>query len=649
MLTTRRLCTCLGSTLGLAACLWVSPAWADEPAVAEAAAPAVVDVVEEVGAVAEAVAAEVSVEATRQPPVAPEVATPGTGRGQVGWLSISEGLREGAEPVDLFGEGGTGEPSLRDVLDQVRHVAASDDHRGMVLFLDQPMLSTTQVEAIGAALREMPDDKPTVVFAEAYTLSEYLLACSADWVVLQDNGSVWLTGLGMEQMYLAGLLEKVGITADFVQIGDYKGAAEPLTNREPSPEWNQNIDNLLDGIYASIGHRMTEGRGWSHEQFEGVLADAMMLGDDDLVSRGVVDRVDGRQMQAVAAEVFGTGFEYDAEMGFRGGSVKPPDNPFALFAALLAEDKRGTRGPTLAVYQLRGPITSGDGSRGDGLFTTESIGSRTVLEQLAELRDDDNIEGVVLRIDSPGGSALASEVMWQAIQEVAQEKPVFASIGGMAASGGYYLACSAEEIYVQPSSVVGSIGVVGGKLHMGGLYDWLGVNVVVRQRGPNGDLFNSVSGFSDDQRGKIRASMQTIYEQFLGRVQDGRGDRVADLDAVVAGRLFTGVQATENGLADALGGVDEALAGLAGSLGADVEDYDVLLLPRPMNFSEFLESLAGGGMQASSPLAGHPAPAALRELMGPEAWRQVSWSLGALMQLRHEPVLLTTPATIRLR
>ncbi|MEM7682797.1 MAG: S49 family peptidase [Planctomycetota bacterium] len=645
-------CTALTFAAGLS----IPVALADEPAAVAEVEAQVEAQVEAPTPPAAATTAEVPSEAAAPSrPVAPEAQDADTQRGQVGWLELSDGLREGPEPVDLFGEGGTGEPSLRDVLGQVRHVAESDDHRGLVLFLDQPGLGLTQIEAIGAELRAMPDDKPVVVFAEAYSLPEYLLASSADWVVLQDKGSVWMTGLGMEQMYLAGLLEKIGVKADFVQIGDYKGAAEPLTNRAPSPEWDQNINGLLDGMYQGMSSWIAEGRGWTHAEFEAVLADSVALTDAQLVERGVVDRLDGREMQAVAAEVFGTGFQYDAEMGFRGGSVRPPDNPFALFAALLAEDKRKTRGPTVAVYHLNGPITSGEGSRGDGFFASESIGSRTVLETLSELRFDDNVQGVVLRIDSPGGSALASEVMWQAIRDLAEDKPVYASVGGMAASGGYYLACSAERIYVRPTSIVGSIGVVGGKLTMGELYDWLDVNVVVRTRGPNGDLFNSVEGFSDDQRAMLAAAMTATYKQFLDRVQRGRGDRVADLDAVTQGRLFTGQQAKANGLADELGGVDTAVWALADQLGLDEGDYDVLQLPRPMNFSEFLESLAGGQAQAQlaapgvSSLAAHPMAQTLRQLLGPEAWRDVTWHLTAVLQLREEPVLLTTPTVLRIR
>jgi len=182
-------------------------------------------------------------------------------------------------------------------------------------------------------------------------------------------------------------------------------------------------------------------------------------------------------------------------------------------------------------------------------MSESTIGSRTMTAALEDALLDDNIKGVVIRLDSPGGSALASEVIWQSVRELKAAKPVYCVIGNMAASGGYYIACATDRIYIQPHSILGSIGVVAGKMTLGGLYDWAGIHVHRRTRGPGGDLFSSVDPFTDEQRELLRDAMTLTYEQFKDRVREGRGDKLPDLDAVDEGMLFTGTQSVANGLA----------------------------------------------------------------------------------------------------
>jgi protease-4 len=316
---------------------------------------------------------------------------------------------------------------------------------------------------------------------------------------------------------------------------------------------------------------------------------------------------------------------------------------------LFKEQDTRTHRPTIAIVHASGAIHSGESSHGSGLFDAESIGSTTMVEVLGDVRDDDNIKGVILRIDSPGGSALASEIIWQAVRDLGETKPVFVSVGSMAASGGYYIACAGDEVYLSPCSIVGSIGVVGGKIALGGLYDWAGISVYRRSRGPLGDIFNSVEPFTDSQRATVRESMQLIYDQFIQRVTIGRGTRLPDVGSVAEGRLFTGHQAVENGMADKLGGVEEAMTDMTYELGLEKGSYDVLHLPAAMSLQTFLNDMFGAQAPAASAAESPLMLETVKRVLGPRAWPSISAAVQGLLLLQDEPVLTLMPNALIVR
>jgi len=567
----------------------------------------------------------------------------------VGWLVLSKSLRDGPVPYAWVTAEEAG-PSLGDVLDQLDYVAQHDEYLGVVIYLDAPVLRLSQVLTLAKKIAQVRDaGKVVMTYAEAYDTMGYLLACSADMILLQHKGEVRVSGVAVEEMYLAGLLEKIGAKADLIQIGKYKGASEAMMRTGPSEAWNQNFDALLDDLYDQIIGQIADGRGMTHSEVESLLGDSWSMRDTDYLRRRVVDRLTDRDMVDVTEVQFGDNFTWDDSMGLGEASVNI-NNPMMLFGLLFKEPNTRTTRPTIAVIHASGAIHSGESSRGQGLFDTQSIGSRTLVEVLGDARDDDNIKGVILRINSPGGSALASEIIWQAVRDLGEQKPVFVSVGSMAASGGYYIACAGDQIYLSPSSIVGSIGVVGGKIVLGGLYDWAGIKVHRRSRGPLGDIFNSVEPFTDNQRAKVRQSMELVYDQFVQRVTIGRGTRLPDVGAVAEGRLFTGRQAVENGMADKLGGVEQAMADLTGDLGLEDGDYDVVHLPRAMSLQTFLNSMFG----ARAPVTSAAAPAlpwvqTARRVLGPSAWPAVSDAMQGLMLLRDEPVLTLMPNAIIVR
>ena len=572
----------------------------------------------------------------------------------VGWLELSGPLRQGPPPFAWVDPAHT-DPSLGEVLSRIEHVADSEQAIGLVVHLDGPELSFTQMHAIAAEIEAVrAAGKRVVAFAQAYDLATYYLASAADVIALQHKGSVELNGMAMEEMYLAGLLEKIGVAADLMQVGRYKGADEPLTRTGPTEAWDENIAGLLDDLYGQLASAIAERRGWTLDELESKMAESWSLDDTGLLRARLVDRLADRDLTGVTEIEFGDAFVWDEDLGGATGGRAVPKNPFAMMQTLFNAQPVRTTGPTVAVVHGYGAIHRGRSSIDDGAFSSGSIGAQTVTELLGKLQDDDQVKGVVLRLDSPGGSALASEVMWQAIRRFGEEKPIVASVGSMAASGGYYMACAADDVYVSPQSILGSIGVVSGKLVFGDLYEKIGVSVTRRTRGPLAGMFNSVEGFNDTQRAAVRNAMEKIYDQFLDRVSIGRGSRLPDVAKVAEGRLFTGRQAVDHGMADAVGSLDDAIAAVAERAELDQGGYETLDLPRPLSLGEYLSEAFGVTSPAAmrNALAGGDLPAsltALRALLSEPAWRSLNRQLEALLLLRDESTLMVSPTAIIVR
>lgn len=565
----------------------------------------------------------------------------------VGWLELAGSLNDAPPPFSWVPESDAG-PSVRSITAQLRHVAASKDHKGVVIYLDQPALSKAQIEEIGTAVTAARKaGKKVVFFAEAYDLDSYLLACSGDQILLQNKGFVELTGMGIEEYYLAGLFEKIGIKPDFVQTGQFKGADEMYMRKGPSPQWSENFDKLLDDMYDQVIGTIAAARKMDRKKLEKAMEASLAMSDEELVKAGLIDQVTARDLMDVTEKLYGEDFDWDDTMGeAEAADAINMENPFAIFKTLFAEPKAAPKRDTIAIVHMNGVINSGESSFG-GMFDEASIGSKTTIEALNDARDNEMVKGVIIRIDSPGGSALASEVIWQSVRELAKEKPVYVSIGSLAASGGYYIACSGTKIYASASSIVGSIGVVSGKIAMGGLLEWAGVGVHRRSRGPNGDMFNSVEPFTPQQRKALEQMSQRIYEQFTDRVTTGRGKKIADISKVAQGRLFTGKQAVKNGLVDSVGGMDLALKDLAGELKLEAGKYDIINLPEPMSLPQFLSQMLG--VQKNLPRLSMEQMAALnvaKLAVGPRAWPTIKRALAGVSLLSRERVLAIMPHVV---
>jgi protease-4 len=334
---------------------------------------------------------------------------------------------------------------------------------------------------------------------------------------------------------------------------------------------------------------------------------------------------------------------------------------FKIFGEMMSKTKSGSKAQ-IAVLYVDGMIVSGkteDSLFGDG----GTVGSTTIRRVLAKIRDDDQVKAVVLRVNSPGGSALASDIIWHAGEVLAEDKPLIVSMGDTAASGGYYIAVSSSTIFAEPGTITGSIGVIGGKMVTQGLFDWLGITFHETTLGKHADLYNTNRPFTEEQRQLVRKTMGQVYGEFKNRVVEGRKGKIKDdIESLAGGRVYTGRQAKAKGLVDQLGGLQDAIKFAATK--AKVSNYDVVEYPQPKNFLEaFFKGLSGDKDEdtvqvtagAASPygwlLKSPPVADLTRTLMkiDPVKARAVLQTLFRLELLSREDVLLVTPGELTIR
>lgn len=573
---------------------------------------------------------------------------PALGQSKIDLLELKGEPQE--KPGELAWLLGSGEPTLRELTAAIRDSA--DDEGPLVIRLKDAHLNRTQVEELGAAIAWIrTKGKKVHLFAESYEPAELVLGSFVDKVYIQSGGPISLPGMFMEEMYLADTLKWIGVKSDMVQIGDYKGANEMYVNSEPSKPWETNINQLLDSLYGVMRDELKSGRKLTDAKLDAAMTTAWMADDDEAVKTGLVDSsVDltglGLAVTGNKDASFDT-IEAGSEGALKMGGGNPMTELMGMMKVFSQKPDHKPKEATVAIVHIDGTIIDGDSTAG-GLFGGgASVGSRTIRNALEEVRDEDLIKGVVIRVDSPGGSATASEVMWQGIRRVAEKKPVWVSVGSMAASGGYYVSVAGDKIYVNPSSIVGSIGVVGGKMSMGGLYEWAKIKVVGRARGPQADMFDSSKAWSPEQLAMVKAKMTRTFDLFKKRVAAGRKE--IDLAKTAGGWLFAGQKAIDMKMADKVGGLDVTIEDLAKELKLD--DYAIMDYPAPRAIPEMIED-AMKGFGASAPRIQGPGGSEmqmagmLKEIVGPRAWPQVRAAVSGLMLLRDQPVVLVMPRVI---
>lgn len=557
------------------------------------------------------------------------------------------------KPADFSLFGDSTWMTLRSVIQRMEMARDDKDVRAVLLTLGEPSLNFAQAQEVRDALAELRKaGKKTFVYSDSYDTVTYTLATGATNVCLMEGGEIMIPGVGMETMFYKGLLDKLGVQADYVQIGEFKGAEEPYTRTTASESLKGELTRLAEAMYQQIVDGISQNRNLPPDTVRQLIDDTMITARV-AKERGFVDHlVDYHDLKELITQEMGNGLDIVSNFGQPQREQLDFSNPLALFSAMTRKSQQQGSKPAIALIYAEGTIMDGDG--GEGLLGSSGVGSATIRRALRRAAADDNVKAVVIRIDSPGGSAQASEVMWQAARAVAEKKPVIISVGSMAASGGYYLASAGDYIYADPSAIVGSIGVVGGKFVLKGIYEKLGLTTESFTKGRNADLFSSSKPFDERQRRLVTNWMKNTYDQFTQRVMSTRSGKIKDIDQVARGRIFLARQAKDLGMVDEIGGVQSAISHAANKAGLQSGQYDVKLLPQPRTLAELLLGVAGA--EASSPVQPKVnIDVQLGELsvvlksLDPTTRKALAQQLQMIQLLQHRPVALVAPFVVTVR
>lgn len=427
------------------------------------------------------------------------------------------------------------------------HEAAEDPRVvGLLAKVGGP-LSWAAVHELRRGLQAFLDArKPTIAWAETFPdgpvgTGAYVLASGFGEVWLQPGGGVGLIGVSVETTFLRGAFDKLGVEPQLGQRYEYKNAADRFTRTEFTEPHRESMDALAASVYADAVAMIAAGRSMTPERVQELVDTGPRIAEEALAAR-LVDRLGYRdEVLASMRERVGE----DAELLFA-------DRWHPRRKLRLPKRRR----EHLALVEIRGGIGSGRSRPG---AMGGQVGSDTVASQLRAALDDDRARGVLLRVDSPGGSAVASEVIWREVCRVKEAgKPVVVSMGDVAASGGYYVSCPANAIVALPATLTGSIGVLGGKFVVNGLLDRIGLSTGAVQQGEHARMWSARRGFDEAERDRLDAELDAIYTAFVAKVAAGRGRAVAEIEPLARGRVWTGRDAYDRGLVDELGGLRDA-------------------------------------------------------------------------------------------
>ncbi len=515
-------------------------------------------------------------------------------------LRVDGDLNE-MEPGGVLGPFIEAAPTVRSLVDMLRH--AKTDSR-----ITAVILKPTGAGALWGKVQEVRDaiadfrrsGKPIVAYLEYGGEQEFYLATACDKVYLMPSATLDLTGIASYELFMRGMLDKIGAYPDGMHIGEYKTALNEFTEHTYTPAHREMAESLNTDLFEQLVRGIADGRHKSEADVKTLIDHGPFLSEDALKA-GLIDDV---------------AYEDELSEKVKPGSAKPTFVDMNDYRQTTAPFGHGTQ--KIAVIYATGLIASGKST----YDTTGSqvTGSDTIVEYLRKARADEGTKAIVLRIDSPGGSAIASDVIWREVLLTRQQKPLVASMSDVAASGGYYIAMPANTIVAEPSTLTGSIGVVLTKFVIDGTLKKLGLNMEGVSKGKYADLYSPVRPFSPQERQRVAENMQATYNTFVEKAAQGRNTTPEKIDAVGQGRVWTGRQAKQIGLVDELGGLDRAIS-IAKQKAKIPQDQDVELVAYPpkKSFYDIFKSPFGASDRAATlaSMLGFTNPRVLQQLAAP--------------------------------
>ena len=506
-----------------------------------------------------------------------------TGSNAVVVVDLSQGLREQRveDPLRAFlSDDPSQEPGLFDAVRLIRNAATDDNVKGLYLKADGNGNGYASSEEIRRAIMEFRKSKKFVyAYAETLTQNAYYLASAADKVYLHPKGFIDFSGFSITMMYLKGTLEKLEIQPQIFYNGKFKSATEPLRETKMTEANRIQTTAFLGVLYADFLLRISEARKIDTATLHRYANEGLIMEPSDADKYKLVDglKYNDQVMDEIKRSL---GLSGDEKVNFVSLN--------RYFSANPVYEHSGN----VALIYADGDIVSG----GDG---ENQIASEDYVKVIREVRQDKDIKAIVFRVNSPGGSALASESIWRELSLARKTKPVIVSMGNYAASGGYYISCMADSIFAEPNTLTGSIGVFAIVPNMQGFFNnKLGITFDGVKTGEYADAGNTTRPLTDKEKVLFQRSVDTIYATFKQRVVDGRKLSQAVVDSISQGRVWTGVQAQKMGLVDRLGGIQSAVDCAAKM--ANIPEVKISAYPKPRNTLDRLMKSIGGNAKASA-------------------------------------------------
>ena len=516
--------------------------------------------------------------------------TPSVADGSVLVMELDGPIPEVAAD-DPFAEAFGGRPSydLRDVTLALRKAAADERVEAVWLQTKGVSASWATLQEIRTALADYRESgKLLFASSDDYAMNEasYYLASAADSVFAAPQAIFEFNGFATTLAFFQGTLERLEVEPQIIRAGKYKSAVEPFIRDDLSPENEEQLTALLNGVNTHFMQAVSESRGLSAESLRSTASDAALLTAEGARAAGLLDGLLFRDEVADLLRERLGGYEPEDDLR----SIDLGD--YARVPASEAGLETGSDGKVAVVY-AQGQIVSGESETPLFGNSPASLGAETFGEAMREARDDEDVSAVVVRINSPGGSASASDAMWRAIELTADEKPVIVSMGDVAASGGYWMATAADTIMADPLTITGSIGVFGLLFDASGFFnDKLGVTFDGVRTSPYADLFSGLRPLSEPERRLFEDFVDDTYQAFLEKVAASQGLTTAEVDSLAQGRVWSGEDALRVGLVDTLGTLGDAIALAARQAGLEDGTYRTLVLPRPKTvFEQLAESM----------------------------------------------------------
>ena len=524
--------------------------------------------------------------------------------------------------------------SFTGLLTQMRKAKVDDRIGAVLLDINFPSIGWGKAFELREAVADLrTSGKPVYAYMEMGTNREYYIATAAEKIYMPPTGDIYINGFAAEAMFYKGSLDKLGIEADVIQIGPkYKNAPDRYTRKEMSDGQREVMNAVLDEYFDRFTTAIAESRKKSPTDVK-ALIDAAPYNANQAKSLGLID--DALYREQVDDELKkNLGYKENAKLKTIAG---------AAYREIPSDSLGLNSGEKVAIIYASGAINTGRSS--GGTFNGEMVGSDTLVEAINQAAEDKSIKAIVLRVDSPGGSALASDLIWHAIENAKANKPFVVSMSDVAASGGYYIACNADKIIAEPSTITGSIGVFMGKPVLKGFYDWLGVTNEYVMRGKNAGIFRETEKWTPAEREKMIQQTNSIYyDNFVPKVSKGRGKSAEEVNTLGQGRVWTGTQAKQRGLIDDFGGLEKAISiakELAG-LSAD-KDARRVVLPEPR---PFLETIFGN--ETSSESKAQQSQAALIESLPADIRRAFRYA-ALIDQMQRGEALLMLPFDLQIK